>query len=192
MSVESHRLLASLQHRPSFVYKCEFSQSSNFSIWWRVCKLYVYFNSSNDRGSMLQFSYPVASTCKCDDFLFYAYPLREANDGPHWAAEGAAAAETSAEQPPDVHRKSLAKRGVDPPDCRLVLLGGHARVQWRRKLSVEAVRQPEPEALDFSFICPVYCVSICALLKCQLAYEHDNAECSPKKVTFKQPTCIRK
>lgn len=54
MSVESHRLLASLQHSPSFVYRCEFSQSSNFSIWWRVCKLSTYFNSSNDRRSMLQ------------------------------------------------------------------------------------------------------------------------------------------
>ena len=77
------------------------------------------------------------------------HPLGEAYDWPHWAAEGAAAAEASAEQPPDVHGQSLAQRGINPPDRRLVLLGSHARVQGRRKLSVEAVRQPEPEALDY-------------------------------------------
>ena len=38
MSVESQRCLANFQCKPNLWYKWEFSQSSNFSSWWRVWK----------------------------------------------------------------------------------------------------------------------------------------------------------
>ena len=39
MRVESQRWRANFQCRPSLWYKWEFSQSSNFSNWWRVWKI---------------------------------------------------------------------------------------------------------------------------------------------------------
>ena len=38
MSVESQRCLANFQCKPNLWYKWEFSQSSNFSSWWRFWK----------------------------------------------------------------------------------------------------------------------------------------------------------
>ena len=71
------------------------------------------------------------------------HPLGQADDRPHGAAERAAAAEAPAEEPPHVDRQALAQRDVDARDARLELLGGDARVQRGRELSVEAVREPE-------------------------------------------------
>ena len=143
MSVESHRLLASLQRSPSFVYRCEFSQSNNFSIWWRVC------NKFRIQWFITPLFWAILFVCSSPSSRLSTYPLREANDGPHWAAKGAAAAEAAAEQPPNVHRQSLAQRRVHSPDRSFVLLGGDACVQGRRKLPVEAVRQPESRGKEW-------------------------------------------
>ena len=54
MSVESQRCLANFQCKPSLWYKWEFSQSSNFSSWWRVWKnICIIFENKKGKSSLL-------------------------------------------------------------------------------------------------------------------------------------------
>lgn len=66
-------------------------------------------------------------------------PLAEADDGPHGAAEGAAAAQAAEQQPAHVDGESLAQRHVHPGHRGLELLGSHAGVEGCWELGVESV-----------------------------------------------------
>lgn len=68
-----------------------------------------------------------------------ASPLTEADHGPHGAPEGAAAAQTSKQQPPDIHWQGFPQCHIDPGHRSLELLRGHSGVQGRRKFCVESV-----------------------------------------------------
>ena len=61
MRVESQRWRANFQCRPSLWYKWEFSQSSNFSNWWRVWKII---------NKIIAFT---NSHIFCNNSLFYTY-----------------------------------------------------------------------------------------------------------------------
>ncbi len=71
------------------------------------------------------------------------HPLGETYDRPHGASEGAAAAEASAEEPPDVDGQCLPQRHVDPAQRGLELLRRNPGVQRRRVVAVKPIRETE-------------------------------------------------
>jgi len=72
-----------------------------------------------------------------------ACPLAEADDRPHGATERAAAAETPAEQPPDVDWKCFPERDIHSGNCSFELLRCHPGVKKVWKIGVEPIRQSE-------------------------------------------------
>lgn len=75
------------------------------------------------------------------------HSFTETYDRPQRAAERAATADATTEEPLDVDGKSLLEHGVDPHHSGAVLLWRHTRLQPRRELAVESVAETEPEML---------------------------------------------
>ena len=73
------------------------------------------------------------------------HPFRQANDWPHWATEGAATAEASAEKPANIYGEVFPKGGVDPAHCGFELFGSHAGMEGGREIRVEPIGKPESE-----------------------------------------------
>lgn len=68
-----------------------------------------------------------------------ARPLAEADDWPHGAAEGAAAAETPTEQPPDIDWQCFPQRDIHPGNCSFELLRCDPGVKKVGKVCVEPI-----------------------------------------------------
>lgn len=71
--------------------------------------------------------------------LHVTHPLAKTDDGPQGAAETAATAEASADQPLNINRQRLLQHAVDTRQGRPELLGGHSGHQSTRELCVEFI-----------------------------------------------------
>ena len=103
--------------RPNLLYRWQFSQSSCFSNWFRVWKIWdwwwetklhslleptakkVYFSNQFSSNLHKHMDGPVAIP---------THPFTEADHWPHWASQSAAATQATKQQPPHIDGESFS------------------------------------------------------------------------------------